>query len=82
MKLFLLSQNTNNEWDTYDSAVVCAESEEDAKTIHPQGLDYKVGEEQERFDTWVMLSNVIVEYLGEAREDSERRIICSSYNAS
>ena len=31
MKLYLLSQDDNNDYDTYDSIVVCAESEEDAR---------------------------------------------------
>ena len=35
MKLYKLSQNINNGYDTYDSAVVCAGSEEEARKIHP-----------------------------------------------
>ena len=35
MNLYLISQSVNNEYDTYDSAVVAAESEEDATKIHP-----------------------------------------------
>lgn len=35
MKLFLISQSKNRGYDTYDSAVVIAESEEDARLIHP-----------------------------------------------
>jgi len=49
MKLWLLSQDKNNDYDTYDSCVVVAENEEDAKSIHPDGnshyrkgyIDYK-----------------------------------------
>lgn len=37
MKIYKISQNVNNEYDTYDSAVVYAESEEEAKQIHPEG---------------------------------------------
>ena len=35
MKLFLLSQDYVSGYDTYDSAVVAAESESDARNIHP-----------------------------------------------
>jgi hypothetical protein len=35
MKLYKLSQSLNNNYDTYGSAVVCAESEEEARLIHP-----------------------------------------------
>lgn len=35
MKLYKLSQSVNYGYDTYDSCVVCAENEEEAKRIHP-----------------------------------------------
>ena len=35
MKIFKISQAINDDYDTYDSAVVCAENEEDARHIHP-----------------------------------------------
>jgi hypothetical protein len=35
MKLWLISQNVNNGYDTYDSAVVAAETEEEARTTYP-----------------------------------------------
>ena len=35
MKLYLISQDENDGWDTYDSAVVVAENEVDARSIHP-----------------------------------------------
>lgn len=34
-KLWLLTQNVNIDNDTYDSCVVAADTEEDAKRIHP-----------------------------------------------
>lgn len=39
MKLYLIEQNEANGWDTYDSAVVAAESEEAARKTHPS--DYR-----------------------------------------
>ena len=35
MKIFKISQNQNTDYDTYDSALVAAESKDDARTIHP-----------------------------------------------
>lgn len=37
LKLWLISQTENSGYDTYDRAVVCAETEEYAKHIHPSG---------------------------------------------
>ncbi len=39
MKLWLISQDVNNNWDTYDSAVVAAETEEEARNIYPDNWD-------------------------------------------
>lgn len=35
MNLYLISQSINNGYDTYDSAVVAAESKDKARCIHP-----------------------------------------------
>lgn len=35
MNLYLISQDFNNDYDAYDSAVVAAKSPKDARTIHP-----------------------------------------------
>lgn len=39
MKLWLISQSENNGWDTYDSAVVAAETEDEARNIYPDNWD-------------------------------------------
>jgi hypothetical protein len=39
MKLWLISQEVNNNWDTYDSAVVAANTEEEARLIYPDNWD-------------------------------------------
>lgn len=53
MKLWLLSQDVNDEYDTYDSCVVVAITEDNAKQIHPDGcsvfkrdIDSWTGDEQ------------------------------------
>ena len=35
MNLYLVKNTTNNDWETYSSMVVSAESEYDARRIHP-----------------------------------------------
>ena len=37
MNIYLLTQDVNVDYDTYDAAIVCAESEEEAVKIHPDG---------------------------------------------
>lgn len=37
MNLYKISQDVNDGWDTFDSAIVAAKSEEDARNIHPDG---------------------------------------------
>ena len=39
LNLYLIYQYLNNDYDTYDSAVVAAESDGDARNIHPSGDD-------------------------------------------
>lgn len=39
MKLWLISQSTNTGYDTYDSAVVAAETEEEARHTYPSNWD-------------------------------------------
>lgn len=39
MKIYKISQDVNNDYGTYDSAVVYAKDEEEAKSIHPNGKD-------------------------------------------
>lgn len=39
MNLYLLSQTQNQSYNTYDSAVVAAESEEHARATHPSSSD-------------------------------------------
>ena len=71
MKLFRISQEVNRGYDTYDSAVVCAESEEEARSMTPD--EYGAG--------WTDAVNVKVEYLGKAGEGLEKGVIVASFNA-
>lgn len=79
MKIYLLSQNKNRGYDTYDSCVVCAENEESAKKIHPGGGE--TTSEEEEYSGWTTLENVHCEEIGEANFNQSEGVICASYNA-
>lgn len=86
MKIYKISQTINRWYDTYDSAVVCAENEYEASCIYPS--DYKTVPvvdwefQDRRFWCWCKkVSDVSVEYLWEAKEWLEKWVICASFNA-
>ena len=79
MNLYLISQIENEGYDTFDSMVVCAESEEDAKSIHPMGCN-SYWETQSRI--WATSpQNVSVKYLGLSDDAIESGIVLASFNA-
>lgn len=74
MKLWKLTQEVSNGYDTYDSCIVAAETEEDAVTIHP-GWEWTDG-------TWASdASQVSAVCIGEASRDIERGVALASFNA-
>ena len=81
MKLYLISQDENEDYDTYDSAVVAAPSAGYAKLMHP--ANGSVDWWPERFGTWATDSDTVeVKYLGEAAKSIKKPcVICSSFNA-
>jgi hypothetical protein len=84
MKLYRISQELNNDYDTYSDAVVAAEDESSARNIHPRNeTDWKDADEYPKYSyaTWVSRELVKVEYLGEAKEGTVSGVICSSFHA-
>ena len=94
MKLFKIWQEVNNGYDTYDSAIVAAESEEDARKspvdVYCEWDDsenswmFKYADgSRKRYNnhSWVHPDDVKVEYIGEAKEGTEKGVIISSFNA-
>lgn len=92
MKLYKITQSDNNGYDTYDSAIVCANSEDEARIINPGGyykyhdndwyFQYADGTERLSIDgTWTHPSKVTVELIGNAKKGLESGIILSSFNA-
>lgn len=92
MKLFLVSQNVNNDYDTYDSFVVACKNEDEARHTSPSG-DFKwkdggwyflrtdgtevfYGEDA----NWCHPKDVTVTYFGKA-DKGVSGVICASFNA-
>ena len=62
MKLFKIYQNINTDYDTFDSAVVVANSAEEAQNIHPSGGSGSF----DMYVNWVSRPDLVeVLYLGE-----------------
>jgi len=79
MNIYRISQDGNTRYDTYDSAVVVAENEEDARSIHPDGGEF---DPNEGWPTWCkQKEDVKVEYMGIADKSLKRGVILSSFNA-
>ena len=81
MKLFIISQKENSGYDTYDSAVVAAPDEQTAKKMSPgNGRLWEPGDDFQS-DWCSSHDKVTVKYIGDAVEETEQGIICSSFNA-
>ena len=82
MKLWLISQTVNNDYDTYSDAVVAADTRTEARHIHPSGTgpQYRDGAWWPG-DTWALPEQVKVELLGTAKKDTKAGVICSSFHA-
>ena len=76
MNLYIIYQKERNGYDTYDSAVVAADSCQEAVNIHPSV--YCSWDS----DTWASCpENVSVEYLGIAKEGTKKGVVLASFNA-
>lgn len=82
MKLYLLSQDDNHDLYATYSMVVCAESEEDAKTINPDGGVYiepqLVGKKYFRSYWANKASSISCVEIGISNENQERCVILDS----
>ncbi len=86
LKLYFVSTDQDLGYDSYDSFVVCCESEEIARTIHPasgesEWTKYQI---EGRYKTWVKredIGGLTVQFLGVATKGVEKGLICQSFNA-
>lgn len=79
MNIYKISQNINTIYENYDSAIVCAKSKKDARTIHPENFDWSLNT-----DDWVskdMIDKIKVEFIGKAGKNIKRGAILASFNA-
>jgi hypothetical protein len=84
LKLYLLTQNDNNGYDTYDSCIVCAKNEDEAKTISPEGGIFveTTGKRSSWHTAWAKrASSITCEEIGTANENQKKGVILSSFNA-
>lgn len=66
MKIYLISQDINNGYDTYSDAVVIAENEEEAKRIHPyKEIFSEIYYDEDKQQFWNKYSNSDEVYLME-----------------
>ena len=83
MKLYLISQTINNDWDTFEAAVVCAPSELTAQNMNPDsGEPMTDGDWQNRFPSWCSSpKEVTVKYIGEATDGIKQGVVLASFKA-
>ena len=85
MNLYLITQDFNIDYDAYEFAVVAAETEEEAKAIHPYDENMPVLDGHfigpYCLDTWAeSVDQVKAEYLGIAKEGTKKGVIVTSFN--
>lgn len=85
MNIYLLTQDLVTGYDTYDSMIVAAESEEEAVKIHPDyDLDLERFKAVKDYPTWPSyndIDKIIVIFIGVAAENIKKGVILASFNA-
>jgi len=83
MNIYLISRPDSVDYDEYDSAVVAAETEEQARFIHPSGnIQPERDLDAQRWDgSWIAPSRVDVALIGVAGPNIQAGVICASFNA-
>lgn len=76
--LWLITQDVWRGYDTYDSAVVAACTEEEARATHPSGDNRQFGQ---HFPTWARPDFVQVARIGRADSTLSPGVVCASFNA-
>jgi hypothetical protein len=97
MNIYKISQEINNDYDTYDSMIVAANTVKEASEIHPGNTsEEKIFLISKQFmfksytgkyfkypySDWVDNPNQVnVEYIGKAKKGTKQGIILASFNA-
>lgn len=83
MNIYLVSTVAKIDYDEYDSFVIVANSEEEARATHPGNYCEEVqSEDTDEYDLWTPFKDIRVELVGIANETYDtKEVICSSFNA-
>lgn len=82
MKLFLISQTENDDYDTYDSAVVCAPDEDAARLMDPGGKNGAPADFRRGYSRWCSAADkVTVQLIGDAAPGLPLGVVCASFRA-
>ena len=73
MNIYVISQDENDGYDTFDSAVVAAKNEDEARHIQPSDWG--------GVDAWALSKNVKVQLIGTAVSGTQAGVILASFNA-
>lgn len=84
MNIYVLEQTENTGYDTYDACVVCAENENEAKSMHPAGYALVDGKfPGDEFEEWASRpENVKCTLIGVAGNSVAKGILLASFNHS
>lgn len=74
MNIYLVTQNFNNTYDTFDSMIIIAKDDEKAK-------DISILDRKDDPDTWATRNHLKADLLGKAVKGSEEKIVFQSFNA-
>ena len=81
MNLYYVEQKLERGYDSYDSMVIAAETEEEARTTHPRGAPLET-ERRYYSHSWPTLEqkdHIHVSFLGTT--EAPKGVICASFNA-
>lgn len=83
MNLYKISQEQNRDYDTFDSAIVCAPDAETARSINPENGEQMKSEDWDcGYISWCNdIKHVKVELIGVAVDGSDQGVKCASFNA-
>jgi len=81
MNLYLISQDVNENYDTYDSAIVAAKTNKEARMIHPSDLYDNWDGKAEKYGSWASFEDVKAKLIGTAKKGTRKGIVLASYNA-
>lgn len=89
LKLWLIRQSVNAGHDTYDSAIVAAETAEEARSYHPASgavwdaarCGYLEPSGCTWYGDWAAPEHVEAEEIGAARKDLSAGVVLASFNA-